>query len=117
MHVGEIEAELRQHYFHVCNEAELQAGIAEVLKKSGVKFEREFRLQKSDIIDFYLPEQKAGIEVKVDGSMSEVARQIDRYAVSGQIEILLLMTTKSRHLFIPRMLRGKPVIVIAQRIL
>ncbi len=114
MRINEIEAELRCHAFHVCNEAELQAGIAEVLEKAGVAFKREHRLNKSDIIDFYLPDQKAGIEVKVDGSMTDVARQLDRYALSDQIGILFLVTTKHKHTLVPKVLKGKKIIVIAQ---
>ncbi len=50
-----------------------------------------------------------GIEVKVAGSPPEVGRQLRRYAAFPQIEALLLVTTRARHLRMPTEIAGKPV--------
>lgn len=53
-----------------------------------------------------------GIEVKIKGSLTEVTRQVHRYAQSEQVESLILITARGSHRGLPREMNGKRVIVI-----
>lgn len=90
------------------SEAILQEAIAATFTAAGIPFEREVCLSKKDRIDF-LCEEGIGIEVKVDGGISDVTRQLHRYAQSERITRLVLVSTRMRLLTIPRELNGKHV--------
>ena len=78
---------------------------------------RELVLTKRDRLDFlvgYSPLWSAtpmgtAIEVKVGGSLSDLTRQLARYAESERITGLLVVTTKDRHRQLPPSLSGKPI--------
>ncbi|HMJ83794.1 MAG TPA: hypothetical protein VK504_11535 [Vicinamibacterales bacterium] len=84
--------------FRYSNEAELQAGVAEVLTASGFGFDpisdREVILSPTDRIDFLIG--TVGVEVKIGGSPAEIFRQLMRYAESPRIESLIVVTNKVR---------------------
>lgn len=86
----------------------LQLELATVLGDAGVPFLREVELVGAGRIDFLLA-GRVGLEVKVAGSASEVIRQLWRYAHSGELASLVLVTTRATHLRIPRSLCGVPV--------
>jgi hypothetical protein len=65
-------------------------------------------IQAKSRIDFYLPQLKLGIECKVDGSKSPVARQLIRYANEEQIAGLILVSRKRSHALSRDSLGGKP---------
>jgi hypothetical protein len=56
-------------------EEELQIGLAKALEAGSVSFRREVALSKRDRIDFML-DDGIGIEVKIDGSISALTRQL-----------------------------------------
>jgi hypothetical protein len=89
------------------NEAQIQEQLAHILEPLG--FVREFALSKSDRIDFYHPENRLGVEVKVKSSLQTVLRQLGRYVLSPQIDGLVLATTQAKHLDLPEVLGGKPL--------
>lgn len=99
----------RYKFSHQCEE-ELQSAIASALTDSSVEFEREVELSKTDRIDFLVG--TVGIEVKIKGSPTEVARQLNRYVQSPKIESLLLVTAKSSHRGLPSSLNGKQIKVL-----
>jgi hypothetical protein len=72
------------------------------------QFSREVKLSAAERIDFLMADG-LGIEVKVKGSLSDVTRQLHRYAQITEIKSLLLVTTKARHLEAPRSLNGKTI--------
>lgn len=106
--VAQIERILSEHRYSYASEAELQAGLAEVLASHGIAFEREVELGAEDRIDFLLPDG-LGLEVKVKGSLAQVTRQLHRYAQQEAISGLLLVSTRMQHRAIPRDLNGKQV--------
>ena len=105
---------IESHRYAFTTEAGLQAGIEAVLEGRGMDYERERRLDEEgrDRIDFYLPELRLGIEVKVGGSFAAVTRQLLRYASCEYVDVLMLVTSRSRHLAVPDRLGGKPVRVV-----
>ncbi|TDX78696.1 hypothetical protein EDF35_1910 [Rathayibacter sp. PhB151] len=53
-----------------------------------------------------------GVEVKVKGAPADVFRQLARYAECEEVHGLVLVTTSSRHLRMPRTFdNGKPLVV------
>lgn len=91
-------------------ETALQDAIAACLTAASIPFEREVRLNAADRIDFVVAGE-LGLEVKVDGGLSEVTRQIHRYAQVESLSELLLVTTRMRHLALPRAFNGKRLAV------
>lgn len=106
-----IEQLLRRHRFTFANEAELQDGIALVLAAGAVAHEREVVLRARDRIDFVC-EGRVGIEVKVEGALADVTRQLARYAESASIGHLILVTSRLQHRRVPTSIGSKPVTVV-----
>jgi hypothetical protein len=90
----------------VSNEADMQRAIERAFSNDGMPHRREVT-KGADRIDFVVG--RVGVECKVDGSVAEVTRQIERYALWAELDELLLVTTKGQHLNLPRVLNGKPV--------
>ncbi|WP_345750093.1 hypothetical protein [Microbacterium rhizophilus] len=78
------------------NEDDLQAAIADLLADADIAATREVRLSDGQSrID--LLAGRVGIEVKVGGGTSDVARQLARYAQCSEISALVLVTTRVAH--------------------
>jgi hypothetical protein len=88
----------------------LQDAIAAALTSAGATFTREMHIDQRSRIDFAVG--RVGIEVKVKGSIGDVARQVQRYARSGLFDVLLVATTCPRHTDLPDSLAGIPIRVI-----
>jgi hypothetical protein len=100
---------LSGHRFMFTSEDELQQGIAMVL---GKEWTREHVLSKEDRIDFWHKMHCLGIEVKVDGSLSELTRQVFRYTENEKVQGVLVVTSLSRLSRLPDTMNGKPVRVL-----
>ncbi len=97
---------LRSYRFACTREAELQDAIERVLVDAGYPVVREKRLSRKDRPDFYV--EGVAIEVKVDGSLTEVVRQLFRYADHPAVQALVLVTPRSSHTRVPSTICGKP---------
>lgn len=87
---------LSGHLFRSTTEAALQAAIGELLRAHGIEHAREVHLgSRADRIDFLAGD--VGIEVKIEGGVNEVARQLQRYAQSEKVAHLVLATRLRRH--------------------
>ena len=93
--------------FHYKDEKELQRGIGILLTQLGLTFEAEHLLSAWDRIDFLVGD--IGIEVKVDSPQSLVTRQLWRYSKCSEIQSLILVTTRSKHLSLPAEMNGKTI--------
>lgn len=98
---------LDEHRFSVARESDLQQGIALVLERAGVAFEREVRLTAADRIDFLIGD--VGIECKIDGSLGALIRQVERYALHERIGEIVVATTRRRLIGVPREMHEKCV--------
>src|SRR3990167_3137698 len=99
---------LRGYSFHFSTEKQFQDGIEEVLQLRGLPYRREVAISPRSIIDFMVG--TVGIEVKVGGGISEITRQLHRYAQSDAITELILVTSRMRHtLKLPASLNSKPI--------
>lgn len=89
-------------------EADLQVQIELRLKEHEIEFEREVALSDADRIDF-LVAGGMGVEVKVAGSLSDLTRQLHRYALSYRVTRLMVVSTLLRHGALPASLNHKPI--------
>ncbi len=113
MIITQISQELRSWEFtSMAVEESLHLEIAHVLTELGHKYLREHILNPRSRVDFYLPEHRIGIEVKVAGSVNEAIRQISRYNECHQIDGTILISSRAGHTSIPSMLADKPVRVV-----
>ncbi len=103
---------LKENRFNFVHEKELQAALEQAFDAAELTFEREVVLSKKDRIDF-LFEGGLGVEVKIDGSLSNLIRQLHRYVAHDQITSLLVVTNKSRLTRVPALLNGKTIHKIA----
>jgi hypothetical protein len=103
---------LRGYRFSSTGEAELQRGIDKVLTDAGLQVQREKHLSRKDRPDF-LVQDGVAIEVKIDGSLTAVMRQISRYATQPAVLAIILVTTRATHAVrMPESFCGKPVRVV-----
>ncbi len=87
----------------VNSEKELQAEIEKLFIQSGIKYEREYRLDANNIPDFFI--DGVAIEVKIKGSKKAIYKQCERYCGFDQTKALLLVT--SRSMGFPQQINGK----------
>jgi len=93
-------------------EEHLQQDIARALVRLGIPFEREPRLSGKDRPDFMVG--GVAVEVKIKGGVTEVTRQLSRYAQHERVSELLLVTSRMQLVAVPTELNGKPVRVAMQ---
>lgn len=93
--------------FSFASEKDLQDGIAKVLEQSGIAFQREVSLSKADRPDFMVG--AVAIEVKVQGSLAALLRQISRYAKHEGLEEIIVVGTPHWLPRVPAELGGKPI--------
>lgn len=104
-----ISSLLSKYKFNGGSEYELQDAIAKLLVQSGFAFQREVKLSDQDRIDFMVG--RCGMEVKIGHPWSTVVRQLQRYALSPDVDELVLVTNKIRLTDMPISIGGKPVTV------
>lgn len=105
--------------FPLEDEKATQQSIAYALTSNHIRFVREFQLARPGqigwgkpsfgLIDFWLPDCSIGVEVKIKGRASEIAKQVESYTVDDRIAAVLLATSKPVSL--PDAFNGKPVFV------
>jgi hypothetical protein len=117
MNAIELAKALVAFRFQYNNEKELQAGVFHALTVLEQPFVPEYALNPQDRVDFYLPADGVGLEVKTHDSkggagLTAVTRQLWRYAKSDEIKALVLITTRSKHRDLPAEILGKPLLVV-----
>lgn len=110
-----IDQTLKAHRLPFGDEIACHRTIALLLEAAGFTVEREVQLSGArGRIDFYMPAERIGIEVKVKGSPTEIVRQLSRYAQAPEIHTLMLVTGRARlGQLLPAELHGKPLHVVA----
>lgn len=126
------------HRPRTTTERDLQDAIAEALRTlpEGTRVRREHALTRRDRPDFYVVERcpaceaaeretggpvhcqapsryrGVAIEVKTKGGLSDLTRQVFRYAELPAVGGVLVVTTKNMHDRLPAEAMGKPVAVL-----
>ena len=76
------------------SEKELQDEIEKEFIKNRVIYDREYRLDNKNIIDFIV-NKDIGIEVKIKASAKSIYRQCERYCGFNTINKLIVITNRS----------------------
>ena len=97
--------------FRFNSEVDLQNGIELVLKRAEASFQRELALCSKDRPDFVV-DGGIAIEVKIQGTFAQAARQIDRYAKHDNITSIILIGSPAWITRLPAAIGGKPVYAI-----
>tara|TARA_Y100000034_G_scaffold109350_1_gene140583 strand:+ start:7627 stop:7980 length:354 start_codon:yes stop_codon:yes gene_type:complete len=96
--------------FSLQSEKLAQSELEILFLNHNINFHREYRLNNKNIIDFYLPDERIGIELKVKGSSLKIYKQLERYCKFDDIDQIVLITNKSMGL--PSKIEGKDVFFI-----
>lgn len=115
-----LAAHFGTHRPRTTTERDLQDAIEEALRTlpdtSGqLRTLREHALTRRDRPDFYVFEADApgvAIEVKTKGGLSDLTRQVFRYAELPAVGGVLVVTTRNLHRNMPSEAMGKPVAVL-----
>jgi len=93
--------------YELTDEESIQRGIEEALRMGDFEFEREARLSAADRPDFLV--QGVAIEVKRQGRLNSLLRQLARYAAHDRVLELLVVTARMQATDLPSELNGKPI--------
>lgn len=102
----QIAAAIRNNRIHCKDEYGLQNEVFKLLGAISPDVRREVSTEKGRI-DFVL--EGIAIELKVDGSVNEVMRQLKRYAELPWVVEIFLISTRSKHRAMPATINGKPL--------
>lgn len=93
--------------YRYSSEAELQEGISDALKASEIEHKRECALGRPDRPDFLVG--SLAIEVKINGSLSSLLRQISRYTKHTEVSGVLVIGSPHWLPLVPETLNEKPI--------
>lgn len=113
----ELERIIRSGRYRYTTEDELQQGLAAVLQHGlppGTSVQREVRLSARDRLDLLIERHghRVAIEVKIDGNAGALGRQLTRYAEHPDLDALIVVTSRVRHLHVAELDLPIPVRVI-----
>lgn len=74
------------------NEVQLQDAVGQVLSEAGIPASREHAFTRKDRIDFFIPDRRIGVEVKIAPGSGAIARQLERYAPHCPGGLILVTT-------------------------
>lgn len=103
---------LGQRNFYFCDEIQLQDRIEAYLVDANVGAEREVILGPQNRLDFAVSDgagKLVAVEIKIKGSISDLIRQIHRYAKDDRVSAILVVTSVMRLTALPDDFYGKPV--------
>ena len=108
MTLQDLDALLLRHVFRFTNERDLQDGIALALTAASIPFTREHRLGTTDRVDFLIAPGIA-VEIKVDGSLMALLRQVQRYASHASVQSIVAIGTPAWLTKLPVEISGNPL--------
>lgn len=99
---------LGRYSFSAHDEHRMYHLLEGVLTDAGLAFVREHRLDAKSRLDFWFPELRTAMEVKVQGAPHRVLAQVRRYAEHEAVSAVLLVSTLAKLARTPETLAGKP---------
>ncbi len=106
---------LKKYRLRWSREKDLQDGVEQVLRCEDVPFVREYCFDAANRVDFWLPDFGIALEIKIKGSLTDVALQLSRYAEFIEVREILLLTAVRAHASVPRRINNKPIVVESVR--
>jgi hypothetical protein len=109
---ADVVAALAHAALSFVTEDDLQQALTTALAASGIGSAREVRLSDGrSRVD--LLADRVGIEVKTDGGRNDVVRQLTRYAHCPELDEIVLVTTRTKHHYMPAKVAGKPLHLVS----
>jgi len=102
--IEDILTAIKSRRLPITTEKELQLEIEKLLTDKGIEHEREYRLDKSNILDFFI--DGIAVEVKIKSSAKKIYRQCERYCQFDKVNSLILLTSKT--MGFPKEINNKP---------
>jgi hypothetical protein len=107
---------LRGARFNFTTEEELQCGVQRLLADAGFvanrDYVREHKLDARSRVDFYFPPSRVGLEAKINGSASAIARQVHRYLHHPDVQGLILLSRRANVESLPDAINEKPLKIV-----
>jgi len=101
---------LRNYRYRYIRESQLQEGVEHVFGlRADLSFQREHALSPRDRPDFWFPAEGVAVELKTEGSITPLTRQLHRYALLPEVKGLCLVTPVRRLCALPEALAGVPL--------
>jgi|GEM_PF-1558930 len=94
--------------FRFSCEASLQNSLDELFRANQISFEREVIIGPTDRLDFLI-DGGIAVEVKINGSLPALTRQVFRYAKNDRVRCILIVTSRLRLASLSDDVNGKPV--------
>lgn len=91
--VSEIISILKSKRLPLTTEKELQVEIEKLFIENNLSFEREYRLDNKNIVDFFI--EGVAVEIKIKGTAKNIYKQCERYCEFEQVKTMLLVTSKT----------------------
>lgn len=110
MTVIDVVKALQGQKFPVSSETALQMAIEARLVEIEAEFEREYRLDDKNRIDFMIS-GGIGLEAKTRYPRKAIYRQLQRYAAIDEVKSLILVTGTAMGM--PPALNGKPIYFVS----
>ena len=108
--LAKVKYLLANQQYDITEERLIQDKVEMVLEENEIPYTREARLTDSDRIDFLIG--SLGVEIKLKTPLTQVTRQLHRYAQSDLVTKLLLVTTSPKLQGVPIKFNGKPIHVL-----
>jgi len=101
--IQEIFKVLKSRSLPITTEKEVQLEIEKLFTEKKISFEREYRFDNKNIVDFFV--NGIAIEVKIKGVKKAVYKQCERYCEFNETKALILVTNLT--MGFPEQLNGK----------
>jgi hypothetical protein len=121
--IDQLVQEIIGYRFSFMDEEELQMGVERVLQHVNAPYTREYRLSEKDRLDFFVPidygfdsgleltPEGIAIEVKINGTLTDLTMQVHRYMQSEVVLGTIVITPKMKLIRLPAEMNGKPLAV------
>ena len=119
--IDQLVEEIKGYRFSFIDEDELQMGVERVLQHVNAPYTREYRLSDKDRLDFFVPidygfdeglelaPEGIAIEVKINGTLTDLTMQVHRYMQSEVVLGTIVVTPKMKLIRLPAEINDKPV--------
>lgn len=110
MDINDLVSKLHRTRIDLSNEKVTQQQISSILDAMGAPYQREYRLDQKNIVDFFI--DGVAIEVKLNKTaVMNIYRQCERYCAFDAVKQLLLVT--NRAMTLPTQINGKHTCIVS----
>ena len=110
LRITELMQVLSKARFSLENEKKLQLEIEQKIVQLNIDYQKEYRLGKGSVPDFFIVTEGIVIEIKIKGSASKIYAQLSRYASFECVHHIILVTNRTMGL--PAKINNKPTYMI-----